>query len=530
MTRREGPSGHDLFALLRHHPVPVWLCDPGTLGILAANDAAAAASGHSDAELRTRTLTDLCPEDERDGLRAQLQRSRATRSGPWHLRRPEGGTVIVELTTHPAVVDRRRLLLVMAWDVTAARRLEEELHRREAELRATLYSIGDAVISTDARGTVAVMNPVAERLTGWPEGEARGRPLDQVVRIVNEESRLAVEDPVARILREGVVIGLGNHSLLLSRDGREYSIADAGAPIRDREGRLTGVVLVFRDQTEERRNRRAAEEARALAEGIVATAREALLVLDAALRVVVANRTFCRLFQVSLEETVGWLVYELGTGQWDIPALRRLLEEILPLNTAFEDFEVGHDFPQIGRRTMLLNARRLYHETAGTRLILLAIEDVTERRRAEEELRRRLRELEALHRVSAALRAAQTVEEALPVLLDETLAVFDTDSGSIMLYRPEDQRLHAVVLRGSARSMTPRSPPARASPEPCSPPAVHTARPTSPETPCCPRRRPAFPRAGAASPSPSGRRPTPSASYSSPCRRPGRRAPKMWPW
>jgi len=455
VARGGGSSGHDLFSLLRQHPVPIWLCDAATLEILAANDAATAAYGYADAELRAMTLADLCPEDERGEVRAQLaaRPRRGTRSGPWHHRRKDGGTVVVELTAHPVVIDRRRQLLVLAWDVTASRRLEEDLHRREAELHATLYSIGDAVISTDESGRVVVMNPVAERLTGWPESEARGRPLDQVFRIVNEETHQAVEDPVTRILREGIVIGLGNHTLLLGRDGREHPIADAGAPIRARDGRLTGVVLVFRDQTEERRERRAAEEARALAEGIVATAREALLVLDAALRVVVANRSFCRLFQVSPEQTVGRLVYELGHRQWDIPALRRLLEEILPRNTSFEDFEVVHEFPQIGRRTMLLNARRLHHETAGPRLILLAIEDVTARRRAEADLRRRVRELEALQRVVAALRTAQTVEEALPMLLDETLAVFETDSGSIMLYRPEDQRLHPALLRGWFRSL-----------------------------------------------------------------------------
>jgi two-component system cell cycle sensor histidine kinase/response regulator CckA len=126
-----------------------------------------------------------------------------------------------------------------------------------ARYRTTLASIGDGVISTDAQGKVEFMNPVAERLTGWREAEASGRPLHEVFRIVNEETRATVESPVARVLREGIVVGLANHTVLIAKDGTERPIADSGAPIRIQEGETTGVVLVFRDQTDERR----AEEA-----------------------------------------------------------------------------------------------------------------------------------------------------------------------------------------------------------------------------------------------------------------------------
>ncbi|RME88104.1 MAG: PAS domain S-box protein, partial [Anaerolineae bacterium] len=272
-------------------------------------------------------------------------------------------------------------------DVTERERLRADLARRESQLRATLYSIGDAVIATDKEGRVVMMNPVAEKLTGWSEGEALGKPLKEIFHILNEETRAPVEDPVTRVLREGIVIGLGNHTLLLTRDGREVPIADAGAPILDSEGEIAGVVLVFRDQTEERRAQRAVEEARQLAEGVVETVRDPLIVLDADLRVVSANRAFYRLFQTTPEATEGRPFYELDEGQWNIPELRRLLEEILPQNTELEGFRLEHAFARIGRRILLLNARRLQHEKEGTRLILLVIEDVTERARAEQQLR-----------------------------------------------------------------------------------------------------------------------------------------------
>jgi PAS domain S-box-containing protein len=122
------------------------------------------------------------------------------------------------------------------------------------------------------------------------------------------------------------------------------------------------------------------------ADAIVQTVRQPLLVLDKDLRVKSANRAFCETFRVSPGETVGRLVYELGNGQWDIPKLRHFLEEILPQDGQIQHFEVEHDFPAIGRKTMLLNARRLWQEGADTELILLAIDDVTERKRVAEYL------------------------------------------------------------------------------------------------------------------------------------------------
>jgi PAS domain S-box-containing protein len=131
--------------------------------------------------------------------------------------------------------------------------------QREEELRTTLYSIGDAVIGTDERGFVRQMNPIAERLTGWKEQEARGRSLSEVFVIAHELSRVRMENPVARVLREGAVVGLANHTVLIARDGTERPIADSGAPIRGPDGSIRGVVLVFRDQSAERAAARALE-------------------------------------------------------------------------------------------------------------------------------------------------------------------------------------------------------------------------------------------------------------------------------
>jgi PAS domain S-box-containing protein len=130
---------------------------------------------------------------------------------------------------------------------------ETRLHASVERHSITLKAIGDAVISTDSAGRVELINPVAEVLTGWAQSEAFGRPLDEVFHIINENTRRQVEDPVAKVLRQGTVVGLTNHTLLIAKDGREIPIADSAAPIRDEQNAISGVVLIFRDQTEERR-------------------------------------------------------------------------------------------------------------------------------------------------------------------------------------------------------------------------------------------------------------------------------------
>lgn len=121
-------------------------------------------------------------------------------------------------------------------------------------------------------------------------------------------------------------------------------------------------------------------------EGIVETIREPLLVLDRDLRIVTASRSFYEFFKVKPEETVGQFIYDLGDKQWDISKLRELLETILPQQIAFDNYEVEHDFVTIGRRTLLLNARQIEREVGKERIILLAIEDITERKKYEEKI------------------------------------------------------------------------------------------------------------------------------------------------
>lgn len=128
-----------------------------------------------------------------------------------------------------------------------------EVARRERILGVTLSSIGDAVIATDVAGNITFLNPIAEKLTGWRKEEGGSLPLSTVFRIINEETRESVENPVDQVLREGKAVGLANHTVLLSRNGREIPIEDSAAPIRDMDGSVLGVILVFHDVSERRR-------------------------------------------------------------------------------------------------------------------------------------------------------------------------------------------------------------------------------------------------------------------------------------
>jgi len=143
---------------------------------------------------------------------------------------------------------------VIIRDITTRKRTEAALAAETERLAVTLRSIGDGVITTDMAGVVTSVNKVAEKLTGWTHEESVGQPLGVVFRIVNQVTREPAQDPVARVLQTGGIVGLANHTVLVARDGTERVIADSAAPIRDPGSKVIGVVLVFRDVTEKERN------------------------------------------------------------------------------------------------------------------------------------------------------------------------------------------------------------------------------------------------------------------------------------
>ena len=170
------------------------------------------------------------------------------------------------LTTLAAILT---IVLVYALNASYIRGRDRAAGLIQAErerLRVTLASIGDGVISTDVKGHVTFLNPVAERLTGWTNEDAIGVPIHRVFQIVNEETRETVQNPVEKVLERGAIIGLANHTILISKSGEEWPIDDSAAPIRDPGGQLQGVVLIFREISERRQAERELQETRKAAE------------------------------------------------------------------------------------------------------------------------------------------------------------------------------------------------------------------------------------------------------------------------
>jgi PAS domain S-box-containing protein len=149
-------------------------------------------------------------------------------------------------------------------DITKRKQAEEKLAEEKEQLAVTLRSIGDAVITTDTAGSIVLVNRVAEELTGWRQDEARGRRLEEVFHVVDEISRQSHESPVDRVMKRGAIVELAGHALLIAKDGTERAVADSGAPIRDSQSRIIGVVLVFRDVTVSRKIQEEAFKARKL--------------------------------------------------------------------------------------------------------------------------------------------------------------------------------------------------------------------------------------------------------------------------
>jgi PAS domain S-box-containing protein len=173
--------------------------------------------------------------------------------------------IILELTldyfTHPTwtarsaviIFNRMMLFTSVVWFASSRRTAQRRLQEQTESLRVTLASIGDAVIATNNDGSITFVNPVAEQITGWSTAEAAGKPIHEVFNIINEQSRARVISPFQTIKEKGQIVGLANHTVLITKEGKEVPIEDSGAPIKDPNGKVIGVIIVFHDVSERRR-------------------------------------------------------------------------------------------------------------------------------------------------------------------------------------------------------------------------------------------------------------------------------------
>lgn len=329
-------------------------------------------------------------------------------------------------------------------EIAARKEAEKLLAQQREQYQVTLASIGDAVIATDTAGQVTFLNAVAENLVDWKREAALGQPLTEVFPIFNEETLALVENPLTRVLTEGVVVGLANHTVLVTRAGKKSPIADSGAPIRSSDGQIIGAVLVFRDVTEERQAElelRASEERfRRMADG----APVLIWMSDVDKLGTYFNRQWLDFTGRAVED-------ELGSG-W--------LDDIHPdeRTRCFEDYSAAFD-----RREPFSMEYRLRRQDGEYRWVICKGDpnwladgtfvgyigsclDITPRKETEERTR-------LLQILTAALSSTLTVEDVAQVIVEQGLQLLGATLGLVALINPEDQKLQVLAQQNVPRTL-----------------------------------------------------------------------------
>jgi PAS domain S-box-containing protein len=319
-------------------------------------------------------LTDLLCHPDKKQFSLDFQMVRSDNSAQFvHIR----GDIIRDAASQPIEA------MGIIQDITEQERAEAELSDQQARFRTTLASIGDAVIVTDPESRVTFMNATAEKLTGWEHKDALQKPLADVFNIVDEQSSRKVQNPVTKAIRDGVIVGLANHTILIARDGTERPIDDSAAPILDAAGRVVGVVLVFHDIT----NRRQAEHELEISEvryrRLFESAHDGILILEAeTAKVLDVNRFMVDLLGQPREYLVGKELWEIGVFT-DAQSSKTAMETLKKNSSIrYEDLPLLH---KDGRQIPVEFVSNVYRE--GRRSVIQCnIRDITDRKKVEGEL------------------------------------------------------------------------------------------------------------------------------------------------
>ncbi|MBI5606443.1 MAG: PAS domain S-box protein [Deltaproteobacteria bacterium] len=293
--------------------------------------------------------------------------------------------------------------------------LEQRIIERTAELATseqrwatTLASIGDAVIATDLAGRITFINPIAQALTGWPHTEAVGQPIQNIFRIINEKTLEPEKDMVQQVLQEGAVIALSNSTALITREGKAVPIEDSAASIKDKEGKVTGVVLVFHDVSEKRRAQEALWESDLRYSVLFNKAPfAAALTRMPEGHLTDINEAFLKLFEYTRDELIGKTSVEIGIS--DLDSQKQIAAELKD-HGSVRNFECTRFTKSSAQRVLSLNLD--WVGTGGKKQLLTTIHDITERKQAEEALKQRTVDLQQLTDTLEARVKERTVELA----------------------------------------------------------------------------------------------------------------------
>ncbi|MEM3598417.1 MAG: PAS domain S-box protein, partial [Candidatus Hadarchaeum sp.] len=276
-----------------------------------------------------------------------------------------------------------KAIIVVGKDITELKQALENLKKSEEEYRSLAENVADILLRIDLNGNCTYVSKSAFEETGYTIEDAKKLNIKDILTPESYETALAR----IKMWKSGTRKLPPWVAEIKSKDGRIVPYELKTSPIFE-NGKLSGIQIIARNVSERIAAMQAIEHARAYAESIVEAVHEPLVVLDADMKVISANRAFYECFQVTPEETEKYSLYELGNKQWDIPELRKLLNDVVEKNISFKEYVVVHDFPRIGRKIMMLNAKQMRTKEGGKPMVLLAIEDITERHLMETQLRR----------------------------------------------------------------------------------------------------------------------------------------------
>jgi PAS domain S-box-containing protein len=365
-------------------------CMDVDFNFIRVNNAYAKAGGHPPEFYAGKNHFELYPNQENERLFREViqtgQPSFAEAKPFDDPNQPDKGTNYWDWTVQPVRNDQHKVvgLVLTLVDVTQRTQQQRELRNlaRDLEDLAQLLELAhDAIFVHDLDGKIIYWNRGAENTYGFSRDEVLGKINHELLKTRFPESLVKI---IGNLLNAGHWEGeLGQ----TTKQDKKITVESRWALRQTEKGKPIGILEIDRDITRRKQAEFRIQTARRYAESIIETVQVALLVLSSELKVRSANKTFYETFDTNPQETEGRSVYELGNRQWDIPELRVLLEDILPKNTSFKDFQVERHFENLGRRTMILNARRLYWRGGKTQLILLSIEDITQLRLQRERIR-----------------------------------------------------------------------------------------------------------------------------------------------
>ncbi|NBF40424.1 MAG: PAS domain S-box protein [Spirochaetes bacterium] len=394
--------------------------------IVDVNEQGERYTGYSRQELLSMSIADLDPDyhEREDGGRFwdeiafdQPHRFEA------RLQRKDGSIFVAEIVLSKIAVGGETYIMTLSRDISERKAREERITESERRLRITLNSIGDAVIAADRQARVVRMNPVAERLCGWTQEEAYGKPLREVFHIVNANTRARVEDPVGVVMHTGEVSGLANHTMLISRDGAEYQIADSASPIRTEDGEIDGAVLVFRDVTEQYEKDRQLRESAERLERFLHYSPFLISEMDPEGRYLRVNPALANVLGLSPPQVAGKRFEEI-LPQHLVDVFRRRLgrvrETAQPLHVE-DELDAGD-----GARPYVTTLFPLLDPEGNVNSIGAIAEDITERRQAE-----------------TAVRRERAFLSSVLDTIDDAIIICDAD-GRIVRFNEAARRLHGL--------------------------------------------------------------------------------------